>query len=314
MFQIKLDMAKVLIATEKPFAPIAVDKIRGIVENNGLELVLLEKYTEKSQLLEAVKDVEAIIVRSDKIDAEVIEAAKNLKIVVRAGAGYDNVDCETAKKHNVVVMNTPGQNANAVAELVFAMLLFHVRKQLTGASGSELMGKRFGVMSYGNIGENAARIAKGFGMDVYAYSRSTPADFFVKDGYKFFINRKAMFENSDIMVIAMPSAKNTKGMIDYELMSAMPKGAILVNIARKDLINETDLLKVLAERPDISYLTDVKPDCEAEIIEKFGKQYLSTAKKMGAQTSEANINAGMAAASQIVGYLLRGDEKFRVNK
>lgn len=307
-------MAKVLIATEKPFAPVAVEKIRGIIENNGLELVLLEKYTEKSQLLDAVKDVDAIIVRSDKVDAEVIEAAKNLKIVVRAGAGYDNVDCDAATKHNVVVMNTPGQNANAVAELVFGMLLYHVRKNFTGASGSELMGKRLGVMSYGNIGENAARIAKGFGMHVYAYSRSTPADYFFKDGYEFFVNRKAMFEVCDIMVLAMPSAANTKGMINYELMSAMPKGAILVNIARKDLINEADLMKVLAERPDLSYLTDVKPDAEAEIIEKFGKQYFSTAKKMGAQTAEANINAGMAAASQIASYLLTGNEKFRVNK
>ncbi len=307
-------MAKVLIATEKPFAPVAVEKIRNIIEGNGFELVLLEKYTEKSQLLDAIKDVDAVIVRSDKIDAEVIEAGKNLKIVVRAGAGYDNVDCEAATKHNVVVMNTPGQNANAVAELVFGLLLYHVRKGFTGASGSELMGKRFGVMSYGNIGENAARIAKGFGMDVYAYSRSTPADFFVKDGFKFFVNRKAMFENCDVMVLAMPSAKNTKGMINYELMSAMPKNAILINIARKDLINEEDLMRVLAERPDLSYIADVKPDCEAEIMEKYGKQYLSSAKKMGAQTAEANINAGMAAASQIVGYLKDGNEKFRVNK
>lgn len=307
-------MQKVLIATQKPFAPVAVEKIRSIVEGNGFKLVLLEKYTEKSQLLEAVKDVDAMIVRSDKIDAEVIEAGKNLKIVVRAGAGYDNVDCEAATKNNVVVMNTPGQNANAVAELVFAMLLFHLRKGFTGASGSELMGKRFGVMSYGNIGENAARIAKGFGMHVYAYSRSTPADYFVKDGFEFFVNRKAMFEVCDIMVLAMPSAANTKGMINYELMSSMPKGAILVNIARKDLINEADLMKVLAERPDISYLTDLKPDAEAEIIEKFGNQYFSTDKKMGAQTAEANINAGMAAASQIANYLLNGNEKFRVNK
>lgn len=307
-------MAKVLIATEKPFAPIAVEKIRKIIESNGLELVLLEKYTEKSQLLDAVKDVDAMIVRSDKVDAEVLNAAKNLKIVVRAGAGYDNVDCETATKNNVVVMNTPGQNANAVAELVFGMLLYHIRKHFTGASGSELMGKRFGVMSYGNIGENAARIAKGFGMHVYAYSRSTPADYFFKDGFEFFVNRKAMFEVCDIMVLAMPSASNTKGMINYELLSSMPKGAILVNIARKDLINEADLMKVLAERPDLSYLTDVKPDAEAEIIEKFGKQYFSTDKKMGAQTAEANINAGMAAASQIASYLLTGNEKFRVNK
>lgn len=307
-------MTKVLIATEKPFAPIAVEKIRSIVEDNGFELVLLEKYSEKSQLLEAVKDVDAIIVRSDKIDAEVFEAAKNLKIVVRAGAGYDNVDCEAATKHNVVVMNTPGQNANAVAELAFALILYHIRKHLSGGSGTELMGKRFGVMSYGNIGENAARIAKGFGMDVYAYSRSTPSDWFNKDGYKFFVNRKAMFEVTDIMLIAMPSAANTKGMINYELMSAMPEGGIIVNIARPDLVNEDDLVKVLAERPDLSYLTDVKPKNEAEILEKFPNQYLATDKKCGAQTAEANINAGMAAASQIASFIKTGNEKFRVNK
>ncbi|MDN4754746.1 NAD(P)-dependent oxidoreductase [Porphyromonadaceae bacterium W3.11] len=305
---------KVLIATEKPFAPIAVEKIRDIIEGNGFELVLCEKYTEKSQLLAAVADVDAMIVRSDKIDAEVIEAAKNLKIVVRAGAGYDNVDCEAATKHNVVVMNTPGQNANAVAELVFALLLHHKRAHLGGGSGSELMGKRFGVMSYGNIGENAARIAKGFGMDVRAFSRSTPSNHFWKDGYMFYNDRKTMFSEVDIMVIAMPSAANTKGMINYEMMNAMPKGGIIVNIARKDLVNEEDLKKVLADRPDLSYLTDVKPDCEAEIAEKFPKQYLATAKKMGAQTAEANINAGMAAASQIVGFIKDGNEKFRVNK
>lgn len=307
-------MAKVLIATEKPFAPVAVAQISEILEANGFEVVKLEKYTEKSQLLDAVKDVEGIIVRSDIIDAEVIEAAKNLKIVVRAGAGYDNVDCEAATKHNVCVMNTPGQNSNAVAELVFAMLLFHVRTGFNGKTGSELMGKKLGVMSYGNIGQNVARIGQGFGMEVYGFQRLTPANYFVKDGFKFFNDRELMFELCDVMVLAMPAAANTKKMIDYNLLSRMPKGAILVNIARKDLINEADLLRVLSERPDLAYLTDVKPDCEAELVEKYPNQYFATAKKMGAQTAEANTNAGMAAAKQIAAFIQTGEAKFKVNK
>lgn len=304
---------KVLVATEKPFAKKAVDQIRGIVEDNGFELALLEGYTEKAQLLEAVADAAALIVRSDKVDEEVLRAGKELKVVVRAGAGYDNIDTKVATELGICVQNTPGQNSNAVAELVFALLLYHIRRKFSGKSGTELMGKSFGIMSYGNIGHNAARIAKGFGMEVLGFQRLTPANYFVKDGFKFFNDRKLMFSLADIMMIAMPSAANTKGMINYELMSQMPEGGILVNIARKDLINEADLLRVLEKRPDISYLTDLKPDCEAEILEKFPNQYLSTDKKLGAQTEEANVNAGLAAAKQICTFLESGQAKFRVN-
>lgn len=305
---------KVLIATEKPFAPVAVQKIREIVEGNGFELRLLEKYTEKSQLLDAVKDVEAVIIRSDKIDAEVLNAAPKLEVVVRAGAGYDNVDLETATKNNVVVMNTPGQNANAVAELAFGLLLYSFRSHFDGKSGKELMGKKIGVLSYGNIGTNVCRIAQGFGMEVFSFQRLTPSNYFWKDGIRFFNDKKIMFENCDIIVLAMPATSETKKMINYELLSKLPKNATVVNVARKDLVNEEDLLKVLAERSDITYLTDVKPDAEAEILEKYPTQYGATAKKMGAQTSEANVNAGLAAAKQICTYFQTGSAKFRVNK
>lgn len=305
---------KVLVATEKPFAPVAVQKIREIVEGNGFELQLLEKYTEKSQLLDAVKDVEAIIIRSDIVDAEVLNAAPKLEVVVRAGAGYDNVDLETATKNNVCVMNTPGQNANAVAELAIGMLLYSYRSHFDGKSGKELMGKKIGVLSYGNIGTNVCRIAQGFGMEVYSFQRLTPSNFFWKDGIRFFNDKKLMFENSDIVVLAMPATSETKRMINYDLMSVLPKNATIVNVARKDLVNEDDLLKVLTERPDITYLTDVKPDNEAVILEKCPSQYFSTAKKMGAQTSEANVNAGLAAAKQICTLFQTGQAKFRVNK
>lgn len=305
---------KVLVATEKPFAPVAVDKIREIVEGNGFELNLLEKYTEKSQLLDAVKDVEAVIIRSDKVDAEVIEAGKKLEVVVRAGAGYDNVDLEAATKNNVCVMNTPGQNANAVAELAFGLLLYSFRSHFDGKNGKELMGKRLGVLSYGNIGTNVCRIAQGFGMEVFSFQRLTPSNFFWKDGIRFFNDKKLMFENCDIIVLAMPATSETKKMVNYELLSALPKNATVVNVARKDLMNEDDLLKVLSERPDITYLTDVKPDNEAVILETCPKQYDSTAKKMGAQTSEANVNAGLAAAKQICTFFQTGQAKFRVNK
>ena len=237
-----------------------------------------------------------------------------MEVVVRAGAGYDNVDCETATKNNVCVMNTPGQNANAVAELAFGLLLYSYRSHFDGKSGKELMGKKIGVLSYGNIGTNVCRIAQGFGMEVFSFQRLTPSNYFWKDGIRFFNDKKLLFENSDIVVLAMPATADTKRMINYELMSALPKGATLVNVARKDLVNEEDLLKVLSERPDITYLTDVKPDNEAAILEKYAGQYGCTAKKMGAQTAEANVNAGLAAAKQIATFFQTGQAKFRVNK
>lgn len=306
-------MAKVLIATEKPFAPVAVKGIREVVENAGMELLLLEKYTDKSQLLEAVKDVDALIIRSDKVDADVLSAANNLKIVVRAGAGYDNVDLEAATGRNVCVMNTPGQNSNAVAELVFGMLIYVIRNFYAGTSGIELKGKRLGLLAYGNVGRNVARIAKGFGMDVYAYDAFCPAAAIEADGVKAVASTADLFKECEIVSLHVPATADTKGSINFELMSSMPKGAILVNTARKDVMDEPSLLKMFEERPDFKYITDVMPSVNAEIAEKYANRYFSTPKKMGAQTSEANINAGIAAANQIVDFLVNGIDKFRVN-
>lgn len=306
-------MQKVLIATEKPFAPAAKDMIIDIIKENNLEPVVLEKYTDKQQLLDAVKDVTALIVRSDKIDREVMEAAPNLKVVVRAGAGYDNVDCEAATEKGICVMNTPGQNSNAVAELAFALLLFHLRKRLDGTSGSELKDRTIGIFSYGNIGRQVARIATGFGMNVLCLSRRTKENGEMREGYKFLKDRELLFEKSDIVSLSIPNAPDTKGCVNYDLLKRMPKGAILVNTARKEVINEDDLLKFLKERPDVSFLTDIQPVKHEEFL-KLGNQYFATPKKMGAQTGEANRNAGVAAAKQIAEYLKTGEAPFRVNK
>ena len=291
-------MAKVLIATEKPFAAPAVAGIKEIIEGAGFELALLEKYTEKAQLLEAVADVDAIIIRSDKIDAEVLDAAKNLKIVVRAGAGYDNVDLEAATAHKVVVMNTPGQNANAVAELVLGLLVFTVRNFYNGKAGSELLGKKLGILAFGNVGRNVARIAKGFGMEVSAHAAAS---------------QNELFETCDIVSLHIPATAETKQSINKALVGSMKKGGILINTARKEVINEPELIELLAERTDLKYITDIKPDADAEFA-KFEGRYFSTPKKMGAQTAEANTNAGLAAANQIVGYIKEGITKFQVNK
>ena len=306
-------MTKVLIATEKPFAAPAVAGIKEIVEKAGFECVLLEKYTEKSQLLAAVADVDAIIIRSDKIDAEVMDAAKNLKIVVRAGAGYDNVDLEAATAHKVVVMNTPGQNANAVAELVLGLLVFTVRNFYNGKSGSELMGKKLGILAFGNVGRNVARIAKGFGMEVCAYDAYCPADVIEAAGVKACSSQAELFKEADIVSLHIPATAETKQSINYDLCSTMKKGAILINTARKEVIDEAGLLKLMAERTDLKYITDIMPDADAE-FKKFEGRYFSTPKKMGAQTAEANTNAGLAAANQIVGFIKEGITKFQVNK
>lgn len=307
-------MAKVLVATDKPFAAIAVKGIREVVEGAGDELALLEKYTEKAQLLDAVKDVDAIIIRSDIVDAEVLDAAKSLKIVVRAGAGYDNVDLEAATAHNVCVMNTPGQNSNAVAELVFGMLVYAVRNLYNGTSGTELKGKKLGILAYGNVGRNVARIAKGFEMDVYAYDAFCPAQVIESDGVKSVASTADLFKACQVVSLHIPATAETKGSINFELMNSMPKGAIVVNTARKEVIDEAGLLKMLEERPDFKYMTDIKPAIDAELIAKYPDRYFGTPKKMGAQTAEANINAGIAAAEQIVDFLKNGNEKFRVNK
>ncbi|MCQ2127818.1 MAG: NAD(P)-binding domain-containing protein [Bacteroidaceae bacterium] len=304
---------KVLVATEKPFAAAAVNGIKAEIEGAGNELVLLEKYTEKAQLLDAVKDVDAMIIRSDKVDAEVLDAAKNLKIVVRAGAGYDNIDLAAATAHNVVAENTPGQNSNAVAELVFGLLVYAVRNFYNGKSGSELLGKKLGILAFGNVGRNVARIAKGFGMDVYAYDAYCPKDVIEAAGVKAVDSQDALFEVSDIVSLHIPATPETTKSINYALVNKLPKGGILVNTARKEVINEEELLKLMAEREDLKYVSDIMPVADAD-FQKFEGRYFSTPKKMGAQTSEANINAGIAAAKQINAYFKDGCTKFQVNK
>jgi D-3-phosphoglycerate dehydrogenase len=304
---------KILVATDKPFAKIAVDGIRKEIETAGYELVLLEKYTEKVQLLDAVKEVDAVIIRSDMIDSEVLSAAKNLKIVVRAGAGYDNVDLEAATAHRVCVMNTPGQNANAVAELAIGLMLYAVRNLYNGTSGTELMGKSLGIHAYGNVGRNVARIAKGIGMDMYAYDAFCPKEVIEKDGIKAVDSVKELYQSCNIVSLHIPATAETKSSINYDLLKNLPKGALLVNTARKEVINENELIKFMEERPDFTYVTDIMPAAHDRFSELFAGRYFSTPKKMGAQTAEANINAGIAAAKQTVGFLKDGCEKFRVN-
>ncbi len=304
---------KVLIATEKPFAAAAVEGIRKEIEGAGHELALLEKYTEKAQLLDAVKDVDALIIRSDKATAEVFDAAKNLKIVVRAGAGYDNIDLAVATAHNVVAENTPGQNSNAVAELVLGLLVYGARNFYNGKSGSELMGKKLGILAFGNVGRNVARIAKGFNMEVYAYDAFCPKEVIEAADVKAVDNQEALFETCDIVSLHIPATPETKQSINYALVNKMSKGATLINTARKEVINEPELIKLMAEREDLKFITDIKPDADAEFA-KFEGRYFSTPKKMGAQTAEANINAGIAAAKQINAFFANGDTKFQVNK
>lgn len=304
---------KVLVATEKPFAAAAVEGIRKEVEAAGNELVLLEKYTEKQQLLDAVADADALIVRSDKVTAEVLDAAKQLKIVVRAGAGYDNIDCEAAKAKGVVAENTPGQNSNAVAELVFGMLVAAVRNFYNGKAGTELYGKKLGILAFGNVGRNVARIAKGFGMDVYAYDAFCPADAIEAVGVHAVANQDTLFETCDVVSLHIPATPETKQSINKALVGKMKKGGILVNTARKEVINEPELISLMAERADLKFVTDIMPDANDEFA-KFEGRYFTTPKKMGAQTAEANINAGIAAAKQINAFFKDGCTKFQVNK
>ena len=304
---------KVLIATEKPFAAVAVEGIKKEIEGAGHELALLEKYTEKAQLLDAVKDADALIIRSDKVDAEVLDAAKQLKVVVRAGAGFDNIDLAAATAHNVVAENTPGQNANAVAELVMGLLVFAVRNFYNGKAGTELMGKKLGLLAFGNVGRNVARIAKGFGMDVFAYDAYCPAEVIEQAGVHVVANQDALFEQCDVVSLHIPATPETKQSINYALVGKMRKGGILVNTARKEVINEPELLKLMTEREDLKFVTDIMPDAHDEFVKMEGR-YFSTPKKMGAQTAEANINAGIAAAKQINAYFAMGDTRFQVNK
>lgn len=304
---------KILVATEKPFAATAVNGIKNEAQAAGHEVVMLEKYTDKQQLLDAVADADAMIVRSDKVTPEVFDAAKNLKIVVRAGAGYDSIDTEYAKTKGVVVENTPGQNANAVAELVFGMLVFAVRNFYNGKSGTELLGKKLGILAFGNVGRNVARIAKGFGMEIYAFDEYCPKEAIESAGVHAVDSRDDLFKICDVVSLHIPATPETKQSINYEVVNRFKKGGILVNTARKEVIDEPELLKLMAEREDLKYVTDIMPDADEE-FKKFEGRYFSTPKKMGAQTAEANINAGIAAAKQINSFFKDGDTKYQVNK
>ena len=307
-------MMKVLVATEKPFAKVAVDGIREVIEAAGYELALLEKYTDKKQLLEAVADADALIIRSDIVDAEVLDAAKQLKIVVRAGAGYDNIDLEAATAHKVVAMNTPGQNSNAVAELALGLMVYAVRNLYNGTSGTELKGKKLGIHAFGNVGRNVARIAQGFGMDVYAYDAYCPDEAMIAAGVTPLHSAEELYSTCDIVSLHIPATPETKQSINHDLVNRMPKGAILVNTARKEVIDEDGLIALMQERADLKYMTDIMPAADATFRELFAGRYFATPKKMGAQTAEANINAGIAAAKQIVDFILNGNTRFQVNK
>lgn len=307
-------MKKILVATEKPFAAVAVNGIREVVEKAGYELVLLEKYTEKAQLLQAVGDADALIIRSDVVDRAVFEAAPDLKIVVRAGAGYDNVDLDEATRHGVVVMNTPGQNANAVAELVLGLLVYAFRNFYDGSSGKELKDKKLGLLAFGNVGRNVARIARGFGMQVCAYDPFCPAEVIEAAGVEALSGQEELFAMCDVVSLHIPATPDTVKSINYDLVLKMKQGAVLVNTARKEVVDEEGLLRALTERTDLKYIADVKPAAHDAFLAQCAGRYFATPKKMGAQTTEANTNAGIAAAQQIVAFFEEGCTRFQVNK
>ena len=305
---------KVLVATEKPFSKVAVDGIQKIVEGAGYTFAKLEKYSSPAELLAAVADADALIVRSDKVTKEVVEAAKNLKIVVRAGAGYDNLDLAACSEHGIVAMNTPGQNSNAVAELALCMMVYISRNQFTPGTGSELKGKTLGIQAYGNVGRLVAALAKGFGMKIMAFDPFVPAEKMEAEGVEVAKDLNELYSKSNFVSLHIPATEQTKGSIGAALLKEMPKGGCLVNTARKEVINEAELMQVLGEREDLKYITDVAPANYAELKEKFGNRVFATPKKMGAETAEANINAGLAAANQIVDFFTTGNKRFQVNK
>lgn len=305
---------KVLVATEKPFAKAAVEGIRKIVEKENYELALLEKESDVQKLYEAVTDVDALIVRSDKVTKEVIDHAKKLKIVVRAGAGFDNLDLDACTARGIVAMNTPGQNSNAVAELALGMMVYMARNQFVPSTGSELKGKTLGIQAYGNIGRLVAQLAKGFGMQVLAFDPFVPAENMKAEGVTPVASLEELYSTSNYVSLHIPANEQTKKSINYKLLSLMPKGACLINTARKEVIDEDDLAKILEERQDFKYITDIAPASLAVLQEKFGNRIFATPKKMGAETAEANMNAGLAAATQIIDYFKNGNERFRVNK
>ncbi len=305
---------KILVATEKPFAAVAVNGIRQVVEEAGYELALLEKYASKQELLDAVADADGIIIRSDIVDNEVLDAAKNLKIAVRAGAGYDNVDLASATAHGVCVQNTPGQNSNAVAELVFGMTVMAVRNMYNGTSGTELKGKTLGIHAFGQVGRNVARIAKGFEMEVSALDPYCPDEAISSAGVKPLHSVEELYSRNQFVSLHIPATAETKKSVGYDLVKLMPKNGVLINTARKEVIDEEGLIKAMEERADIKYVADIKPDSAEEMKAKFGDRVFFTPKKMGAQTAEANINAGIAAAQQSVAFLRDGINRFQVNK
>lgn len=306
---------KILVATEKPFSKQATDGIAAIAKEAGYECALLERYASTDEFKAAVQDADALIVRSDKVTADIIASAPKLKIVVRAGAGYDNLDLAACTARGIVAMNTPGQNSNAVAELAIAMMIFMARNQFTPGTGTEISGKRLGIHAYGNVGRIVARYGKALGMDVMAYDPfiSDPA-VFAKDGVKMASSVAELYKNSDYLSLHIPATPETKNSIGYDLLMSMPKGGTLVNTARKEVIDEAGLANALAERADLKYITDILPDTAPALVEQFGKRFFTTPKKMGAETAEANVNAGLAAARQIVSFLKEGVTKFQVNK
>ena len=306
-------MTKVLVATEKPFATAAVGQIKQIIEDAGFDFATLEKYTDKAELITAVADADALIIRSDKATKEVIEAASNLKIIVRAGAGYDNIDLEAATANNVVAMNTPGQNSNAVAELALGMMIFQARNQFNGKAGTELRGKKIGIHAYGNVGRYVATMAKGFGMEVFAFDPFVKDEAIEADGVTVFHSAEELYSNCQYISLHIPVTDKTRKSINYALLNRMPKGATLVNTARKEVIDEEGLLKLFVDRPDFTYLSDIAPDCKEEVAKDFEGRFFFTPKKSGAQTAEANINAGVAAAQQIVGFIKDGNTRYKVN-
>ncbi|MGB2897109.1 MAG: NAD(P)-dependent oxidoreductase [Anaerolineales bacterium] len=307
-------MTKVLVATVKPFIPESVEKIKKIANEAGYEFVLLEKYADQGEFIDAVADVDALIIRSDKATREVIEAAKNLKVVVRAGAGYDNIDLEAASEKGIVAMNTPGQNSNAVAELALGMMVYMARNGFNGKAGTELKGKKLGLHAYGNVGRLIAGIAKGFGMDVFAFDPFIPKDVIEGDDVVCIESAEELYSTCSYVSLNIPANDETKASINYGLLTKMPEPAVLVNPARKEVIHEDDLLRMFADREDFSYISDVAPDCKDTIAEKYPGRFFFTPKKMGAQTTEANINAGVAAITQIRDFLENGDNTFQVNK
>ncbi|MDR3327778.1 MAG: 3-phosphoglycerate dehydrogenase [Prevotellaceae bacterium] len=304
---------KILVATEKPFAKTATDEMKSIAQIAGCQLVLLEKYTDVAQFYATVEEVEGLIVRSDKVTKDVIANAKNLKIVVRAGAGFDNLNLAACTQKGIVAMNTPGQNSNAVAELAIGMMIFMARNTFAGGTGSELKGKTLGIQAYGNVGRLVGLLAKAFGMNVLAFDPFLKKEDIEKDGVAVVESLEELYKKSNFISLHIPANEKTKKSINYDLLKLMPKGAFLVNTARKEVVNEEDIVKIMSEREDFNYATDIAPDNLAVLTEKFGNRVFATPKKMGAETAEANINAGLAAVNQVIGYLKDGIDKFRVN-